>query len=76
MVVQHVVVESCVAYSEASEFSGIPVLVLAAVYSSSNDSVSQEFLVEESSMSAEVSNQITNFGSYSSILMNYQSLKV
>lgn len=64
MLVENIVVESCIANSEARELSGVSIWVLATVNGCLDQPILQQFLVEETSVSAQISNEIADFGSY------------
>lgn len=68
--------ETCVTYSEASEFSGVSVWVSARLNSSRNKAKVEELLVEVAGVSAKISDKVANFGSDRSIVVNDQSFEV
>jgi hypothetical protein len=76
MLIQDVVVEASIANSEASKLASVPIRVLAASNGSFNQSVLEQLLIEEACMSAQVSDQVANLGSDTSILMQNQVVQV
>ena len=76
MLVENVVVEACITYGEASELTSIPVRITTAFNRSRDETVLKQFLIEEPSMSAKITNQIADLGTNRSILMDDQVLQV
>ena len=62
VLVQDVVVETCVADSEARKLARISILVTAALNSGLNKPVFEQFLVEELRVPAEVADEVAYFG--------------
>ena len=63
MLIENVVVEPSITNSEAGELSGVSIRVLTALDGSSDQPKLEQLLVEESSMSAQVSDQIAYLSS-------------
>lgn len=76
MLIQHIIVEASVTYCEASKFPCVTVRVSATLDSGGNQTKLQEFLIEETSVSAQITDQIADFGSDIRILMSDQNLQV
>lgn len=76
VLVKNIVVESSITNSEASELPGVSVWVLAAFNSSRNETKLEQLLVEEASVTTEVSNQVADLGSDGSVVVNDQLFQV
>ena len=76
MLVEDIVVESGISNCEACELSGVPVWVSAALNGSGDQSKVEEFLVEVTSVSAKITNQVANLGSDRGILVHDQVLQI
>lgn len=68
--------EASIANGEAGELPRVPIWVPAALDGCGDEPKLQEFLIKESSMAAEVSNQIANFGPDGGVLMHDEILEV
>ena len=68
--------ESSISDSKAGELSCISISVSATLDCCGNQTKLKKFLIEEASMSAQVSYQVANLGSNGSILMNNQILEL
>jgi hypothetical protein len=64
-----------ITYSETCELSGVPIRISAALNSSSNESVLEQFFIKESCMSAQVTNEVAYFSSDTSISVKNERLK-
>jgi len=76
VLVEDVIVEASISNGEAGELPRVPIWVPAALDGRGDEPELQEFLIEESSMAAEVSNQIANFGPDGGVLMHDEILEV
>lgn len=63
MLIEHIVVESSIPNSKASELSGVTIRVSTALDGCLNESMSQKLLIEEPCMTTKVSNQVTDLSS-------------
>lgn len=72
MLIQDIIMETSITNSKASKFPCVSIRVLATGNSSLDESMFEQLLIEEASMSAEISNQVANFSSNTSILMKDQ----
>jgi hypothetical protein len=76
VLVEHIVVESSISHSKASELPSVSIRISAALNGCLNQPKLKELFVEEACVSAQVTNKIAHLGSDSSILMHYQSLQL
>jgi len=76
VLVEDIIVEASISNGEAGELPGVPIWVPAALDGRRDEPELQELLIEESSMAAEVSNQIANFGPDGGVLMHDEILEV
>ena len=76
MLVENLVMEACIADSKAGKFASVSVRILAALNSSLNQSVLEKFLIEVASVTAQISNQVTDFGSNTRVIMADKRVKV
>ncbi len=72
MLIENVVVEASVADSETRELTGVSVRVPTALYGCRDETVFQQFLVEEARVATEITYEVTNLGPYARVLMNDQ----
>ena len=69
MLIQDLIVEASVAHSEASKLSSVSVRILTARNGSLNKSMLEQLLIEVASMSAQITNQVADFGPNTGIFM-------
>lgn len=76
MLIQHIVVEARVSNRKACKLARIPVAVLATLDRSSDQAKLEEFLIEEPSVSAQVSNQVADLCPDRSVFVDNQRFEV
>ena len=69
MLIQVLIVEASVAHSEESKLSSVSVRILTARNGSLNKSMLEQLLIEVASMSAQITNQVADFGPNTGIFM-------
>merc|ERR1712187_23538 len=76
VLVEDFVVEACVTDGEAGELSRVAVRVPATFNSCSNQTMLEKLLIEEASMTAQISDQIANFCPNAGVFMGDQIFQV
>lgn len=74
MLIQYVVVETGITNSKAGELTGVPVGISAALDSCGNKSILEQLLIEEASVTAQVSNQVAHLRSNTGVIVLNQNL--
>ncbi len=75
MLVKDFVMETCISYGEAGELAGVTIWVLATGDRSFNQTMFQKLLVKIASVSAEISKEVADFGTDSSVFVADQRVQ-
>ena len=76
MLVEDIVVETCISNRKTCEFSCVSIRVPATFNSSRDQSEIEQLLIEIASMSTQITNEVTNFGPDGGVSMYNQILQV
>lgn len=76
MFIEYIIVEPCISYSKAGKLPSISVLISATLDSSCDKSILKQLLIEESSVSTKITDQVAYFSSNTIIFMLDQNLKL
>ena len=74
MLVENFVVEARISNSKACKLSGVTIRVLATGYCSFDQTMFQKLLIKVACVSAEISEEVADLGTDSSIFMTDQSV--
>lgn len=76
VLVQHIVVEARVTDSKTGELARVSVRVTATLDRSRNQSILEQFLIEEARVSTQVTDEVADFGADGRVLVHYQVLQI
>ena len=76
MFIKHIVVEASISNSKTSKLSRVSIRISAALNGCRDKPKLKQFLIEEASMSTQITDKVAHLGSNWSILMNNQILEI
>ena len=76
MLIKHIVVEARIAYCKACKLARVSVRIPTTIDCGRDQSILQKFFIKEASVSAQVANQVANFGTNVWVLVRNKYFQV